>query len=184
MRNYESGASLPSSDLLESICKKLRISAEWLLLGEGPTRHAELSGTAPGTAFAEIPVVGLAACGLAGWYNPSHLAISAQYPFGTAASGMFAVIAVGESMIPDGIRQGHLLFCNPHAPLEDRDAIFVEKKDGTVAIKQYAGKNEEWLLLQGWLDPDDKGQQKPYQEKLAMSSIKQIAVVVATKRRA
>lgn len=44
MRNYEKGASIPDAQFLTEICKKMRISPEWLLLGIGPKRIAE---TAP-----------------------------------------------------------------------------------------------------------------------------------------
>ena len=36
LRNYEQGTSLPNSATLGDICKKLRISLDWLILGEGP----------------------------------------------------------------------------------------------------------------------------------------------------
>ncbi len=34
LRNYEQGATFPTSDVLVSICKKLQISPSWLLFGE------------------------------------------------------------------------------------------------------------------------------------------------------
>lgn len=34
LRNYEQGTTLPTSDVLVSVCKKLQISPSWLLLGE------------------------------------------------------------------------------------------------------------------------------------------------------
>lgn len=36
LRNYEQGSSSPNAETLEVICKKLRISPEWLVLGTGP----------------------------------------------------------------------------------------------------------------------------------------------------
>lgn len=41
LRNYEQGVTQPSADFLEIICKKLRISPRWLLLGEGPMNADE-----------------------------------------------------------------------------------------------------------------------------------------------
>lgn len=35
LRNYEQGLTQPTADFLENICLKLRISPQWLLLGEG-----------------------------------------------------------------------------------------------------------------------------------------------------
>lgn len=43
LRNYEAGSSLPNSDLLQIICKKLRISPVWLLMGEGSMRPGEVA---------------------------------------------------------------------------------------------------------------------------------------------
>ena len=41
LRNYENGLTFPGSDLLESICQKLRVSPVWLLLGEGAREGGE-----------------------------------------------------------------------------------------------------------------------------------------------
>lgn len=42
LRNYEQGASSPNAETLEVICKKLRISPEWIVLGTGPMRAASV----------------------------------------------------------------------------------------------------------------------------------------------
>lgn len=44
---------------------------------------------------------------------------------------MLAVIAVGNSMIPDGIREGYVVMCDcGREPARD-DAVFVEKLNGS-----------------------------------------------------
>ncbi|HJB66944.1 MAG TPA: hypothetical protein H9768_11805 [Candidatus Mailhella merdavium] len=46
-RNYELGATLPTSDALSAICNILKISPQWLLLGEGPIRTENVQATSP-----------------------------------------------------------------------------------------------------------------------------------------
>jgi hypothetical protein len=60
----------------------------------------------------------------------------------------------------------------------------VKKKDGTASVKRFAGRDEEWIHLQGWLEPDNKGVQKPYNENIAVDVIEQVAVVAIIRRRA
>lgn len=124
---------------IEKIAEEFNVTADWLLFGRGPMRPddkqndpIQIPTREPLNTLPPVPqlqVVGLAACGLAGWYNPSPLAITVPYPYGPP-EGIFPVIAIGESMIPDGIKQGFLLFCDRKlTPLEE-DVVFVEKKDG------------------------------------------------------
>lgn len=41
LRNYEQEKSSPTAETIETICKKLRIAPEWLILGTGPIRIGE-----------------------------------------------------------------------------------------------------------------------------------------------
>lgn len=43
LRNYEKGASSPDAQFLAEICKKMRLSPEWLLFGTGSSRTADAS---------------------------------------------------------------------------------------------------------------------------------------------
>lgn len=46
LRNYEQGSTQPTADFLVDVCKKLRISPAWLLVGEGPMeKGGEASAT-------------------------------------------------------------------------------------------------------------------------------------------
>ncbi len=187
LRNYESGLSLPNSNLLAKICETIGIEPRWLLTGQGPMRAGEsaqtpLEGAAP-AMHRSIPVLGLASCGLKGWFNARPVALSLPLPAGQSNPAMFAVIAVGTSMQPEGIREGHVVLCDPNEELLEKEPVYVEKKDGTASIKIYRGQNDKWVFLQGWLEPAEDGTQKPYTEQLALETISKMAGVVMIKRR-
>lgn len=187
---------------VEFVAEKYGISADWLFFGRGPMHldDAEAQPPAPMQATPEttekspdktvrrdvtVPVLGLAACGVSGWYNPGPLAIRAPVPIAHPnAENFIAVIAVGTSMQPDGIRQGYLLFCDPGAAPREGDAVFVKQYDERVSIKKYISGNDAWVCLQGWLEPDDDGFQKAYTEKICRDAVKEIAPVILVQRRA
>lgn len=54
----------------------------------------------------------------------------------------------------------------------------------TASVKRFLKQDEVWLYLRGWLSPDEKGEQKPYTEKVAVDALKEIIVVTMVKRRA
>ncbi len=195
--SYESGKTKPDSEFLARVCGVCGVSPDWLLLGEGPYRReespasVELTESGPAADKAEagpavmfVPVTGLAHCGIEGWYNPSPLALSVSVPPHYSRQGdMLAVIAVGNSMIPDGIREGYVVMCDcGREPARD-DAVFVEKLNGSASIKRYVDRDEEWLYLQGWLKPNERGEQLPYSDQLRLDSIKRMAPVVFVQRR-
>ncbi len=156
--------------------------------------HAPVAGAVSGpesretrlTAPPQVSVRGLAACGVEGWYNPSAMAFTLPLPPGLDFhADIFAVIAVGVSMQPEGIRHGYVLFCDPRKPLEPGDAVFVEKADGKVTVKKFLKFDEKWLHLQGWLPPTGGDEaQKPYTEKIDREYVRGTACVVLVKRKA
>lgn len=190
--SYESGKTKPDSEFLARVCGVCGVSPDWLLMGEGPYRREEKpasvelaeSRPAEGPAVTFVPVTGLAHCGIEGWYNPRTLALSVSVPPHYSRQGdMLAVIAVGSSMIPDGIREGYVVMCDcGREPARD-DAVFVEKFDGSASIKRYVDQDEEWLYLQGWLKPNERGEQHPYSDQLRLDSVKRMAPVVFVQRR-
>ena len=132
-----------------------------------------------------IPVVGLAACDVQGWYSPQPLALRAPLPVEYEhPENLFAVIAVGQSMIPDGIREGFLLFCDESATPVAGDAVYVKTTDGKATIKRFVKMDVDWLTLQGWLDQDKNGVQKIFTSKFARNTIQLIACVMMVKRKA
>ena len=203
LSNYEKGKNEPSFAFVEKVCSEFRLNVEWLLFGRGPMRHEaekepfpawENPKTLPPSTetdpwknakWQEVPVIGLAACGLQGWYNPSPLAmrltLNIEYPYNPE---LFAVIAVGTSMQPEGIRQGYVLFCDPGVQVQPEDAVFIELKDGTAAVKTFLSAEAEWVYLRGWLPPAEDGTQKPFNEQLNRSQIKRMVTVVVVRRRA
>lgn len=193
LRSYENGRALPNQELLEAVCVKFLVNADWLLTGAGSMRAGEQPvDSEPPHARQEtndaaradhVPVIGLASCGVSGWYNTNPIAMSAS-PLSAPSTGAFAVIAVGSSMNPEGIRQGYLLFCNPTASPNAGDVVFVARNDGTASVKLFLDKDDGWVYLQGWLDPDENGFQKPFGEKVALGFIKDLTVVTTIRRRA
>ncbi len=97
-----------------------------------------------------VPVLGLASCGVSGWYNPGRLAIRVPIPITHPnAENFIAVIAVGMSMQPNGIRQGYLLLCDAAATPQKGDAVFVRQHNERVSIKKYMAEDDKWIYLQG-----------------------------------
>lgn len=137
------------------------------------------------TKWQEVPVIALGNCGKTDWYSPNPMALRTalpvDYPY---TPNLFAVMAVGTSMQPEGIRQGYILFCNPSASIDPGDAVYVEKKDGTASIKKYLKQDERLLHLQGWSEPQNNGGQAPYYEELELSQVRRIVCVVVVKRKA
>ena len=137
------------------------------------------------TKWQEVPVIALGNCGKTDWYSPDPMALRTalpvDYPY---TPNLFAVLAVGTSMQPEGIRQGYIFFCNPAASIDPGDAVYVEKNDGTASIKKYLKQDDKALHLQGWSNPQSNGEQMPYYEELELSKVKRVVCVVVVKRKA
>lgn len=141
-----------------------------------PPSPAFLATTSKG-----IPVIGLAECGVSGWYTARPIAIHATLP---SHERIFAVVAIGKSMIPDGIVEGHLAYCDPTIDPIEGDAVFIKTTDGKASIKKFLKWENEWLHVLGWLDPDKQGIQKPFATKMPQNFIESICCVVMVQRRA
>ena len=149
------------------------------------TPTTRIEDSAAGTSGYSIPVIGLVSCNVTGWYNPRPLAVRAQLPMEyDSPKNLFAVIAVGCSMEPDGIKEGYLLFCDGTVSPEGGDAVYVKTRDGTATVKRFIKRDAEWIYLQGWLDPDERGIQKPFTNKYALEFVESVSCVVMIRRRA
>lgn len=182
-QRYELGGSIPGGEVLEAV-SLLGFSGHWLLTGEGPMRPGE-SGDVPGWQIKQpssVPVIGLAECGLRGWFSEGSMSVRASRPGDLKNPNAFAVLAVGSSMLPAGIQPGFLCFCDPDDSPDPGDAVFVERADGRAGIKVFRASEPGWITLQGWLDPEND-RQDPYTDKIAASQIKRIATVVYVKRK-
>lgn len=183
---WESGLNVPSMEYQMKIADLFDVTLDFLWgRASAPTNAPVEAGGKP-DAYT-VPILGLAACNVSGWFNPRQVAVLAPLPSGYGdddADDLFAVIAIGQSMEPDGIRDGYLLYCKSGAEPQRNDAVFVKTKDGKATVKRFIYRDDEWLTLQGWLDPDKNGGQKPFTNKYANSYIESIACVVIVKRKA
>lgn len=167
---------------IEKIAGKFRANANWLLFGEGEKFIDDIiapeSFNSAAGEYSSVPVIGLATCGIKGWFNPSPTAMSTPAPSPAATESAFAVLAVGHSMVPRGIQPGHVLFCDPGVKPSLNDVVYIEKADGTASVKGLKNLDDAWVTIEGWLEPDSDGQQKPYLEKLALAAVKRLVSVV------
>lgn len=169
---YETGDTRPNSDTLAGL-QAMGVDANWLLSGEGDMLTASRSRVA-GT----VPVIGLAECGLRGWFQEASTGLFAAAPAAVAADpDGIAVIAAGTSMLPVGIRPGDLAFCRPADP-EEGDSVLVALTDGTLSIKRWVGTAGGWAAVQGWLPPDASGMQMPYTDQRRLDQIRRVLRVV------
>ena len=195
---YLSGVSEPTRPGLVRLAAAGKVRLEWLATGEGSMRPeppaprladstvsevvarqvASLGGREGGGS---VPVIGLAECGLKGWYQGALMTVSAARPGDLLDPDAFAVIAIGTSMRPAGICQGFLCFCSPRMAVDKGDRVYIERRDGTATIKKYVCRDETWLYLQGWLDPDESGRQELYSDQVRLDQIARLATIVYVK---
>ena len=130
-----------------------------------------------------LAVVGLAECGLKGWYQEGVLDVLTARPGDLHDPEAFAVMAVGGSMRPAGIFPGFLCLCSPQERIDPGDAIYIQRRDGTASIKLYRGGDADWIELAGYRPPDEAGAQAAYTERLLRNQVVTIAPVVYVKRK-
>jgi transcriptional regulator with XRE-family HTH domain len=180
---YERDERSPDAAFLRALMDRFGIDPRWLVTGEGErVLGAPLPAALPSSLHAGVPVIGLAECGLRGWYQRDLLAVTASRPGDFVDPEGFVVMAIGQSMVPAGIVQGQLCFCSPRTAASAGDAVYVERADGAATIKLYRGTEREWLVLEGWLDPVD-GRRDPYTDRLLLATVKRIAPVIYVKRK-
>ena len=176
IQRYMKGGD-PTRKVLVRMAESCGVTIDWLVLGkdndaESSSRHG-----------ADIPVFGLAECGLQGWYNENRLRISTALDWPDPE--MFAVIASGHSMAPEGIHPGYFCMVSPNTRAQKGDAVLIRKLDRTATIKVFQREDGEWLYVSGWLDPEKPGgPQTPYTDQIKRSAIEQVAPVIMVKRRA
>jgi phage repressor protein C with HTH and peptisase S24 domain len=161
------------------------VSLDWLAAGEGPFHTVqrrvdfqEQTGSRP----PGVPVIGLTRGGVEGWYQPGPLSVNATRPGDFFDPQGFAVVAVGESMVPAGIFEGFVCFCAPSVPPSPGDAVYVERAGDVAALKVLNAITGEWLELTGWL-AEEAGRREPYTERLLVSDIGRIAPIIYVKRK-
>ncbi len=129
-----------------------------------------------------VPLIGLAACG-DDWYTEKKTAILAPRPGDQWDNPeMFAVMACGESMRPMGIEDGFIVYCDPRSKLEPGDAVFIERTNGTMALKVFKRFDEPDVVFESWLPPRN-GTQDVYTRRESTGNIKRIVPVIYVKRK-
>ena len=187
-----------------TIVNKFNVARTWLVSGKGPMyRDAEAPAPAgaairyaekPTTKivqtdikFTNVPVMGLAVCGLSDWFNPRPVAVHASVPDDVGRQA-FGVIAVGESMQPQGIEQGFVAICDPDVELMQGDVVYVEQKDprtgnDLASLKKFIKTDDTWIYLKSWLPPDENGEQKSVVSQLSLDIVKRVIPVTLIRRR-
>ena len=183
------------------IATAFNVHREWLVSGGGAMRRDEFPQQQPPAGSADnptttimqtdskkkVPVIGLAACGLSDWFNPGPVAVHASVP-NDVGPRTFGIIAVGDSMQPQGIEQGFVAVCDPDAVLAVGDVVYIEQHDMSTgnklaSLKKYIKQDDHWVYLKGWLPPDKDGVQKPVVSQLALQVVARIVPVTMVKRK-
>lgn len=129
----------------------------------------------------EIPVIGLAQCGLSGWSTTMEMAITTTFP--PLHKDMIAVMAIGDSMQPAGISPGNIVYCDPRLEPKKGKPVLVRRKnlaaenEEDATLKLWEGQDTQWLYLRGWL-PKEKGKtQKEFSLQQSLVEVVDIAPV-------
>lgn len=187
---YLKGAKMPVERLV-AIARAGGVSVHWLATGELPVHTTErlarfalaAEEEAPRAVGGTLPVVGLAECGIEGWYDEARLEVRTVRPADLLDPDAFGVLAVGLSLKPAGILPGFLCLCSPAAAPASGDVVFVKDHEGRAGLKIFLSDDGEWIEFQGYMGPDEDGSQRPYLERLAKAHILKLAPVVYVKRK-
>ncbi len=134
-----------------------------------------------------IPLVGLAECGVEGWSTQMEMAATTQVP--EFHDDMIAALAIGDSMEPAGIKPGNVVFADPRLTPKEEEIVYVVRKDGrgegTATLKIYKGRDKKWLKLCGWLPKrQSENGQKEFCIKENLEFVVVVAPVVMIRKRA
>lgn len=177
---YEAGSRTPDGAFLENLSVLFGVNADWIVTGAGSIEPSV--PRVKRVPAASLPVLGLAECGLRGWYQREPMSVTAARPGDFFDPDGFAVIAIGRSMVPAGIFEGFLCFCSPRTPASAGDAVYIERNDGYASIKVFRGFEANWLVLQGWLDELD-GKRDPYIDRFDADAVRRLAPIIYVKRK-
>lgn len=179
----------PKAEDLRLLHDKLGLSYRWLVTGEGDP-FEELTGTVTVVMKREkpFPLLGFTGCGIDGWGGTVPYAVTVAPP--EIHDGMLAVMASGDSMVPEGIGNGQICFCDPQKEPGIGDAVYIKRTDGLGAIKKFLGTGivglyvpeDGKIALQGWLSQNG-GTQKPFFIDVDKDSILTLAPVIYVQRR-
>ena len=146
--------------------------------------HMMVGGTSPTSSLRPIPLIGFAACGTEGWGGTMTYEVPITPPH--PRPDMIAIVASGDSMLPEGIGNGHICFCDPHAPPMPGECVYIEQTDGKAALKRFLGEchikgSGAGIELRYWRRKD--GKLIEHNLQLANFFLKTIAPVIYVQRR-
>lgn len=175
IQRYMKGGE-PTRGALIRLAAACHVTVNWLMTGKDSDEET------PAQQQRDIPVFGFAECGLQGWHNETRYRVSTSLDW--PDPDIFAVIAAGHSMAPEGIHPGFVCIVSPNTRAQRGDAVLIRRKDGTSTIKLYVREDGEWLYVSGWLDAAEPGApQLPYHDQVRRDAIEKMACVVMVKRR-
>lgn len=176
---YLRGENQPTLTAMSHLCNAAGISLNWLATGEGDQEaNAEKNDVYVSRG---LPVSGFAESKDAGWYTPqpSRMQTTLELPDPRA----FAAVVHGQTLVPEGLHPGFLCVCSPMLrPVKD-DIVHIRRQDGLCTLKLFIGEERDWFVLRGFTDPDAKGVQRPYEDRVKRSVVTEIAPVVFVRRK-
>ena len=157
---------------------------------KGMVKHLPPPPTSGG-GVADITLLGLAECGMAGWLLKKPLSVNVICPVGMNPAEDFAVMATGQSLFYAGIEPGFVCFCATKSTPCVGDIVYVLKPNnmaslGLVRELEHKEKGSEvpWLVLQKWHDLDPKtGLREPYTLQENRDEMVEIVPVIYVQRR-
>lgn len=190
--------------LSKLLCADCRLSRQWLYFGEGDMwvdgqNVQSARGKKGGRPLTQedsclcasvnaapvgnpLQLTGLANCGVQGWFSRAYKSVNISPPH--CGADWIAVLAIGDSMLPFGIREGYTLFCDPSQTPASGEAVYALRRDGSATIKVYQGRDSKgWIVLQGWMPAQGEEPQKPYLDACIPSEIVLLAPVIYIKCR-
>ena len=153
-------------------------------------KHLPPPPTAGGD-LADMTLLGLAECGLAGWLLKKPLGVNVICPVGMNPAEDFAVMATGQSLFYAGIEPGFICFCATKSTSRVGDIVYVLKPSNKASLgvvreleHKEKGSKAPWLVLQKWHDLDPKtGLREPYTLRENRDELEEIVPVIYVKRR-
>lgn len=173
-----------------------QVRRNWLYFGEGEMLKTDTPAAPPPVASLpvdlhrvvtpqSIPIAGFASCGMSGWNGCMTYPLAVPAPH--MRPDMIAVMATGESMLPEGIGHGHICFCDPHVAPIPGECVYVTHRDKMATLKAFVGtvqmEGGTGYRLQGWQDKMNGEPQKHFYLDVLQSLVVTLAPVVYVQRR-
>ena len=150
-----------------------------------PSEFSEGQKLSPEWQFSDTETlqhVGFAKCGIDGWADATHVATPLPAPEGLNDPDAFYVTAKGQSMLPEGIRDGWLCLVSPATEYHEGDRVWLMDRLGKQSLKRLVRQTDKSLILRGWQPLLDR-KQESFEDERFLSSLEVVHSVVAVFRR-